>query len=116
MSPKDILLNLQTRVLLIHRQRSFPTAVDGNKHRNSQGDNGKYALSERPLNTQFEIRCLHKISPLRTQGTLQKRKKKDCKSQRRRVSLRKQGLLDTIGMMSHMNSQTVAACTGPAQF
>ena len=44
------------------------------------------------------VECLHQIPPLRAQGTLWKKRQKDCKNQRGWRTPRKQGL-NTAGLM-----------------
>lgn len=43
--------------------------------------------------------AIKSIPPLRTQGILQKRKQKECESQRGWMTSRRQGVLDTAGLV-----------------
>lgn len=62
---------------------------------------GQGAESERPWNTPSLTGYLYQISPLRVQRTLRNETQKECKNQREGKSPRKEGLLDTAGLM-HM--------------
>jgi hypothetical protein len=64
------------------------------------------------------MRCLHQkaLSLFRAQGTLQKRRQKECKSQRGWKTPRKQGPLhQPHDEHAQEPMETEAACTGPAQ-
>ena len=59
--------------------------------------------------------CLHQIPPLRAQGTLQKKRQKECKSQRGWQTPREQVSLNPHDLRSSELTNTDVACTGPAQ-
>lgn len=86
------------------------------QHMGTHTETHRQALAEwEPLEYSALNGCLHQLPPLRAQGTIQKRKDKECKSQREWRTPRNQGPLSQHAQSSYELAKTAAACIGAAQ-